>query len=271
VQITTHLEKSEVRRRMEVIPPVSLHFGSDVALLAPGSSHPVEVELVASRPDLTGALRLEAPPGWEVSPSRQSFHLGAIGARLVLKFSITAPPESATAKIIADAEIGEAHYRNQRVEIDYPHIPPQLLQPLASLKAISLELATRGHTVGYLPGAGDSLAENLKQMGYEVKMLDHANLTPEQLQALDAIVIGNRAVQPAGRVESNQAFSVRTAFVGRTGHGRTGTAHLSRTGPPGAEQPKQNHRCRFWRLGAGAGNIFSGSMGRPLHADYRIQ
>jgi LmbE family N-acetylglucosaminyl deacetylase len=193
LQITTPLEKSDVRRRMEVIPPVSLHFVSDIALLAPGSSHPVEVELVAPRPNLTGALHLQAPPGWEVSPSRQSFHLGAIGERLVLKFSITAPPQSATAKIIADAEIGEAHYRNQRVEIDYPHIPPQLLQPLASLKAVSLELATRGHTVGYLPGAGDSLAENLKQMGYDVKMLDNANLTPEQLPALDAIVIGVRA------------------------------------------------------------------------------
>ena len=176
VQVTTNSVNSEIRRRMEVIPPVSLDFVSDIALLAPGTSHPVEVEMVASRADSTGILRLEAPDGWKVSPAEQSFHLATVGERARFEFTITAPPQSATAKIIADAEIGGVRYRNQRVEINYPHIPPQLLQPLASLKAISLELATRGHSVGYLPGAGDSVAENLKQMGYSVQMLDDTNL-----------------------------------------------------------------------------------------------
>jgi LmbE family N-acetylglucosaminyl deacetylase len=193
VQVTTNSVNSELRRRMEVIPPVSLDFVSEIALLAPGTSHPVEVEMLASRADLTGILRLEAPDGWNVSPAKQSFHLESVGDRAQFKFTITAPPQSATAKILADAEIGGVHYRNQRVEINYPHIPPQLLQPLANLKAISLELATRGHAVGYLPGAGDSVAENLKQLGYSVKMLDDTNLAPEQLRGLDAVVIGVRA------------------------------------------------------------------------------
>jgi hypothetical protein len=202
VQVTTNSMNSEVRRRLEVIPPVSLDFVSDIALLAPGTSHPVEVEMVASRADLTGVVRLETPQGWNVSPAEQSFHLATVGERTRLKFTIAAPPQSATAKIIADAEIGGVRYRNQRVEINYPHIPPQLLQPLASLKAISLQLATRGHTVGYLPGAGDSVAENLKQMGYSVQLLDERNLTPEQLRGLDAVVIGVRAFNVRNDVAS---------------------------------------------------------------------
>ena len=202
VQVITNSVNSEVRRHMEVIPPVSLNFVSDIALLAPGTSHSVEVEMVASRANLAGILRLEAPQGWNVSPAKQSFHLATVGERVRLKFSITAPPQSATAKIIADAEIGGVRYRNQRVEINYPHIPPQLLQPLASLKAVSLQLANRGHTVGYLPGAGDSVAENLKQMGYSVKVLDDTDLTPEQLHGLDAIVIGVRAFNVRNNVAS---------------------------------------------------------------------
>jgi LmbE family N-acetylglucosaminyl deacetylase len=202
VQVTTNSVNSEIRRRMEVIPPVSLDFVSDIALFAPGTSHAVEVEMVASRADSTGILRLEAPGDWNVSPAKQSFHLATVGERAQFKFAITAPPQSATAKIIADAEIGGVRYRNQRVEINYPHIPPQLLQPLANLKAISLELATRGHVVGYLPGAGDSVAENLKQMGYSVKMLDDANLTPEQLRGLDAVVIGVRAFNVRDNIAS---------------------------------------------------------------------
>ena len=202
VQVITNSVNSEVRRHMEVIPPVSLDFVSDIALLAPGTSHSVEVEMVASRANLAGILRLEAPQGWEVSPAKQSFHLATVGERVRLEFSITAPPQSATAKIIADAEIAGVRYRNQRVEINYPHIPPQLLQPLASLKAVSLQLANRGHTVGYMPGAGDSVAENLKQMGYSVKVLDDTDLTPEQLLGLDAIVIGVRAFNVRNNVAS---------------------------------------------------------------------
>jgi hypothetical protein len=157
---------------------------------------------------LTGLVRLEAPEGWNVSPTEQTFHLATVGERAQFQFTITAPPQSAAAKIIAGAEIGGVYYRHQRVEINYPHIPPLLLQPLASLKAISLELATRGHTVGYLPGAGDGVAENLKQMGYSVKVLDDTDLTPEQLHGLDAIVIGVRAFN----VRNNLASQLPVLF-----------------------------------------------------------
>jgi LmbE family N-acetylglucosaminyl deacetylase len=202
VQVTTNAVNSEIRRRMEVVPPVWLDFAPDIALLAPGTSHTVEVEMVASRVDSAGILRLEAPDGWHVSPAKQSFHLASVGERARFKFAITAPTQSVTAKFVADAEIGGIRYRNRRVEINYPHIPPQLLQPPANLKAISLELATRGHAVGYLPGAGDSVAENLKQMGYSVKMLDDTNLTPEQLHRLDAVVIGVRAFNVRDNIAS---------------------------------------------------------------------
>jgi hypothetical protein len=47
--------------------------------------------------------------------------------------------------------------------------------------------------VGYLPGAGDSVGGNLKQLGYTVTTLTGADLTPEKLRDLDAVVVGVRA------------------------------------------------------------------------------
>jgi LmbE family N-acetylglucosaminyl deacetylase len=193
VQILTNSVGAEIRRKLDVIPPVSLKFASDVALFSPGASHSVEVEILAARAGSRGTLQLEAPAGWTISPANQSFNLTAVGQREDFTFSVTAPGQSTTAKIIASAEIGGSHYRNQRQEISYSHIPRQLLQPLATLKAVSLDLAIRGRTVGYLPGAGDSVADNLKQMGYAVKILDDTNLTADQLRGLDAVVIGVRA------------------------------------------------------------------------------
>jgi hypothetical protein len=116
--------------------------------------------------------------------------------------------QAATAKIFASAEMNGVRYRNQREVINYPHIPQQLLQPVATLKAVSFDLVTRGHSIGYLPGAGDSLVENLQQMGYAVTILDDANLTSEQLNRFDAIVIGVRAFN----VRKNIATALPTLF-----------------------------------------------------------
>jgi LmbE family N-acetylglucosaminyl deacetylase len=178
---------------IDVIPPVWLHIVSDIALLAPGASYSVAVEITASRENAKGTLQLDVPGDWKVSPANQPFDLSEVGERKQFEFTITAPSQAATAKIVASAEINGHQYRNQRQIISYPHIPRQSLQPLASMKAISLDFAIHGHNVGYLPGAGDSLAENLKQMGCAVTMLDDRNLTPESLKGLDAVVIGVRA------------------------------------------------------------------------------
>ncbi len=183
-----------IPRRLEVIAPVSLRFLSDVRLLAPGSERPVEVELRAARAGAAGTLHLDAPPGWRVKPESQPFRLAALGDRAQLKFTVTAPAKPATAEITARVRIGDQSYSNQRVVLRHNHIPLQLLQPPARLKGVALELAIGGRKVGYVPGAGDSVAESLEGMGYTVTPLSGADLTPERLRGLDAVVIGVRAL-----------------------------------------------------------------------------
>jgi LmbE family N-acetylglucosaminyl deacetylase len=180
-------------RRLDVIPPVSLKFVSDVQLFAPGSQRAVTIQLTAYRPDSGGSLKLIAPDGWRIVPEVQSFHLGSVGEQANLTFTVTAPAQPAVATIMADATIGGSHFNNQRIEIQYSHLPFILLQPPARLKAVALDLAIRGHSVGYIAGAGDNTADALRQMGYAVTELGENDLTPDKLHDLDAIVIGIRA------------------------------------------------------------------------------
>jgi LmbE family N-acetylglucosaminyl deacetylase len=193
VQITTDPQGKEQRRRVDVIPPVWLKFASDVELFGPSETKKVEVQATASRAKSTGTLRLDIPDGWKVSPATQSFDLAGVGDHTAISFSVTAPPAAASANITASVEINGATYSNQRIEINYDHIPHLLLQPAARLKAVALDLAIRGQKVGYIAGAGDSVADGLSQMGYKVTQLTGADLTPEKLHDLDAVVIGIRA------------------------------------------------------------------------------
>ena len=193
VEVTTNVAAIKKYRRMDVIPPVSLKFASDVALFAPGGTNTVTVEITAARDGMAGTLQLEGPAEWRAMPAQQSFKLGAAGDHAEFQFTITAPATATTAKLVACAEIGGVKYRNAREVIDYAHIPLQLLQPVASVKAVSLDLSIRGKNVGYLPGAGDSIAEDLTQMGYHVTVLDDADVTTDKLSGFDAVVTGVRA------------------------------------------------------------------------------
>jgi LmbE family N-acetylglucosaminyl deacetylase len=185
--------QTDPHRRLNVIPPVALHFVSDVELFSRGTARTVEVELTAFRDNQSGALRLNAPADWKIKPLTQPFKVGTAGEKKRFTFEVTAPATSATARIDASAEIGNATYRTDRIAIDYKHVPPQLLQPIAQAKVVSVDLATRGKRIGYVPGAGDSVAESLKEMGYQVTTLTGPDLTTNTLKGLDAVVIGIRA------------------------------------------------------------------------------
>jgi len=193
VQVIGDRVKGEIRQRLEVIPPVSLNFPEDLALFAPGTAKPVVVEITSARAGATGSLHLDAPADWKVTPASYAFSLTNYDELARFTFTITAPPNTTTGKILATADIDGKSYHNRHVEIHHDHIPSILLQPPAQFKALSINLATRGHQIGYLPGAGDSVADCLQRMGYAVTLLTGADLTANRLHNFDAVVIGIRA------------------------------------------------------------------------------
>ena len=125
VPTTTDQAAGSIPRRLEVIPPVSLRFLSDVRLFSPGSAGPVEVEVKAARAGAAGTLHLDVPAGWRVEPESRPFRLAAVGDRALLKFTVTAPAKPATAEITARVRIGDRDYSNRaRRDPARPHPAP---------------------------------------------------------------------------------------------------------------------------------------------------
>ena len=193
IQIVAPASAAQARRPLAVVAPVALAFADEVALLAPNSRQPTVIEVTAARANAAGTLRLELPAGWQAAPATHPFHLKNAGDKIQLTFTLTAPAHPATASIRAVADLDGLTYDQQRIAIRYPHLPVLLLQPTARLQVVALDLAIRGRKVGYLPGAGDNTSAALQQMGYAVTLLTGADLTPEKLHDLDAVVIGVRA------------------------------------------------------------------------------
>lgn len=191
-------------RRLEVLAPVSLAFPFDVALFAPGSSHKVTVEVTAHKPNAAGTVTLNAPSNWSVDDSSGSkfknnsgsehFTLAAVGDHASFAFTVTAPNQPAGDTLTASVSVDGQGYATGYKTIDYPHIPHLTLQPPAHLHALALDLKVSAKNIAYLPGAGDSVAECIEQMGCKVTQITGKDLSPENLKQFDAVVLGVRAL-----------------------------------------------------------------------------
>lgn len=234
VQPVAGATEAQARRRVAVIPPVSLALNSEIYLVAPGTTKAVTVEVTAARARTRGVLRLDLPAGWSAAPGAQDFHLPNIGERARVTFNVTAAAEPSSGRLTAVAQVDGHDFSNQRHEVRYDHLPVQLLQPPARARLASFALATKGLTVGYLPGAGDYVAECLEQMGCVVHRLTGADLTPEKLRGLDAVVIGVRAFNE--RADLKDAFPGLLTWVEAGGtviaqYNRPGGLKAPRLGP----------------------------------------
>jgi LmbE family N-acetylglucosaminyl deacetylase len=191
------LEKNDAgkerRRRVDVIPPVTIRFSSEVSLFRPGSTRPVTIEIIAARPGQSGVLKVEPPAGWKSVPTEQSFRLTNAGEKRRFTFQVTAPAKTVSERLAAGVVVNGRRFSNQRSEINYAHLPFMLLQPAARARIVSAEVAVHAKKVGYLPGAGDSVDSALAELGCNVTRLTGADLTQEKLSGLDAVVVGVRA------------------------------------------------------------------------------
>lgn len=77
--------------------------------------------------------------------------------------------------------------------IEYEHIPDIHYFYKDNVRLIPEEVKTVGKNVGYIVGAGDKVPQALQQMGYNVKLINEADLTENNLKQFDAIITGVRA------------------------------------------------------------------------------
>jgi LmbE family N-acetylglucosaminyl deacetylase len=189
-------------RRLVAVAPVAIAFDSEIYYAAPATAKTVRLTLTAARA-AAGTLQLALPTGWSATPAQVPFRFAAAGEKAEFSFVLHAPAASSAGAVTATVAIDGRTYSHQRLELRYAHLPPLLLQARASVRLVSFDLALRAQRIGYLPGAGDYVAECLAQMGANVRLLTGADLTPEKLAGLDAVVIGVRAFNERTDLKDN--------------------------------------------------------------------
>jgi LmbE family N-acetylglucosaminyl deacetylase len=186
-------DKGELYRPFEIIPEVSVKIAEKVIIFENDKQKEIPVTIKAGRDNLEGFVSMDYPKDWSVYPDKQKFSIANKGQGQTLLFIVTPPKFQSEGKLIPKVNIEGKIYSKELVEINYSHIPFQTVLLPSESKIVRLDIQKRGENIGYIEGAGDTVPESLRQIGYNVIIIKPEDITPESLSKFDAIVVGIRA------------------------------------------------------------------------------
>lgn len=204
-------------RTVEVLPAVTLTPQARVRMFPGAAAQSVSARIRAHGAARSGSVTLQAPAGWKVAPKDQTFTLAADGETTV-SFEVT-PSGSAPVDLTWQARLeggGDTVFAHSERFIDYQHVPRTTVLGSATIRATPIDLEIGGKRIGYIAGAGDDVALALSQVGYDVTLLEAANLANEDLSRFDALIAGIRAYNVHGDALKAAAAKL-TAFMERGG------------------------------------------------------
>jgi hypothetical protein len=186
--------KGEQFRPFIIQPRLSVSINKSTYIFAGSKSHEIEVNIKSTGKGLTGHIQLELPAGWKTTPEHHSYKLDESGDQVIKKFRIepTSGAQSGVASAVAVSSTGRK-YRDEIIEIQYDHIPPQTVLQPAKAHLVNLDITVLPGRIGYIMGSGDEIPEALSQLGYTVDLLSDEDLERKILLDYETIICGIRA------------------------------------------------------------------------------
>ncbi|MCK5701888.1 MAG: LmbE family protein, partial [Cyclobacteriaceae bacterium] len=208
--------RGEVYRPFVIAPPVYANISGDVVIFANHTSQKVKVDVKAGKDDLNGTVRLDLPETWKIEPSLYKFELTQKGEIATFMFKVTPPNRQETAMAGAIVRLNDEEFNYRFTEINYDHIPAQLLFNSADVKFVKLDLEKGDEKIGYIIGAGDNIPDNLRQIGYDVDIINELDFSEQNLDQYDVILLGIRALNTVDQLRFDMDKLLR--FVNRGGN-----------------------------------------------------
>lgn len=151
----------------------------------------IAVHLKSFRDNSLGFIAPQLPTGWISNPEKINFNLEKKGDEQDVSFTIT-PGAEKSGNVILQININGKVDDKSLKTISYDHIPNITIFPESIARVEKIDLKIVGRKIGYIDGAGDLVANALKEMGYDVIHLTLAQILNSNLSVFDAIVTGVR-------------------------------------------------------------------------------
>jgi len=197
--------KGEVYRPFEVLPPATVNIPEKVFVFTDAAPKTIFITVKANAANVNGTLSLKGTEGWNISIKNPEFRLAAKGDEAIIEAVISAAKGAKDGRLDAAVSVNGKSYTKSIKRMEYDHIPYQFILSDAEAGLVNIDLKKTGLNIGYIPGAGDDVPAALKQVGYNVTVLNDELLSNENLSKYNAIVSGVRAYNTNDRLQVHYA------------------------------------------------------------------
>jgi hypothetical protein len=185
--------EGERYKAFTIAPEVSVALKDPNLIFASPDPKPLAVTVTAGGSNLSGSLQLRLPEGWKTQPETLPFKFENKGQTLNAVFQVSPGLTANSGAFAAVATLAGKTISVGSINIDYPHITPQVVLERAEGELIRLNLKKNGQNLGYVMGSGDPIPEALRQVGYRVTLLSDDELASVDLSPYAAVIVGIRA------------------------------------------------------------------------------
>ena len=194
----------ELYRIFEIRPTVTMQMENKVSIFPNEMPKTIKVKMKSHSPNVSGRIRLEGGESWQVSPETIPFSITDKYEEQEFMFEVKPPKASDETVLKAVAEVNGKKIDRALVEISYPHIHRQVYFPESRVRVVRLDIQRLGNKLGYIMGAGDEVADGLRDLGYDVIVLSDEMLENGEFSQFDAIITGVRAYNTRERLKHVQ-------------------------------------------------------------------
>ncbi|WP_373496183.1 PIG-L family deacetylase [Aquiflexum sp.] len=181
----------EIRQPFTLVPEVNVKLDKSNLFLIKGADRTLQVEVSFRDKILDGKLTLAGvdPGQFRILSEEKDEKRNRVVYTIEFLDSDLEKKE-----VLVSFQTNDGQKFNQDTKrIIYRHIPNLTYFTPTTLGLVKMDLKLSNQRIGYIPGAGDDVPEVLRNLGYQVSILENGELKKERLQSFETIIIGIRA------------------------------------------------------------------------------
>ncbi|WP_447640466.1 MULTISPECIES: PIG-L family deacetylase [Chitinophagaceae] len=195
--------KGELFNPLYITPKAFVNLDNAAYMFPNDQPKTINVKVLSNNDSVDGRVQLDLPKGWTSIPVFQTIKM-LPNDETDLHFTIRPNGEAKRGYISANIIVDSVQTNLSEDVIQYSHIPTQVYMFKAEARAESFDIGIKGKNIGYLMGAGDDVPAGLRQIGYSVTLLQDKDITLENLQQYDAVMVGVRAYNTLSKMAHYQ-------------------------------------------------------------------
>jgi len=206
--------QGEKTKDLILVPPLLVNFADTVFYFTPNGSRTISLTLKCGEKPCIGRLVFAHPQSWKVDPAVIPFEFDKPNAIRNINLKVYPPQADDSCSLKARIMIGDKSYDRSQKVISYSHISSQVLHPRAEIKLVKSSIIHTDQRIGYIMGSGDDIPKFLRQIGYQVELLNDSDLAQNKLDSFDVIITGVRAFNTRSILKNVHPLLMKYVFGG---------------------------------------------------------